>query len=198
MSRETDATRVEVAGLVFDYGAREFSLRVNELAISAGEAVACVGTSGSGKSTLLSLIAGILLPSRGRVAVDGVCWSEVSDAERRRRRISGIGLVFQEFELLEYLSVLDNICCLPYFVNPPSACAHWTLTLIARASANSRSASGVAGQARTARPRKLSQGEKTAGRGVSRASSREPELCCSRTSRPGTSTQSVRSACLSS
>jgi len=75
--------------------------------------VAVIGPSGSGKTTLLHLVAGIVTPQQGRVVVDGVEVSALSDAQRRKFRIRRMGLVFQEFELLEYLNVLDN-ALLPY------------------------------------------------------------------------------------
>ena len=64
-----------------------------------------------------SLIAGILLPDRGTVETNGAVVTGLSDRERRAFRVEGVGLVFQEFELLEYLTVLDNIL-LPYRINP--------------------------------------------------------------------------------
>jgi putative ABC transport system ATP-binding protein len=76
-----------------------------------------VGPSGSGKTTLLNLIAGIVPPLRGRIETTGVEVTSLSDAARRDFRIRHVGLVFQEFELLEYLTVLDNIL-LPYRINP--------------------------------------------------------------------------------
>jgi putative ABC transport system ATP-binding protein len=70
-----------------------------------------------GKTTLLNLIAGVSLPACGRIVTNDVAVTELGDAERRNFRIRSIGLVFQEFELLEYLTVLDNIL-LPYRINP--------------------------------------------------------------------------------
>jgi putative ABC transport system ATP-binding protein len=82
--------------------------------------VAVIGPSGSGKTTLLHLIAGIAVPQSGRISVDGVELSELGSTARRDFRIRTIGLVFQEFELLEYLSVLDNVL-LPYRISPALA-----------------------------------------------------------------------------
>jgi putative ABC transport system ATP-binding protein len=79
--------------------------------------VAVIGPSGSGKTTLLYLAAGIVSPLSGAVRVAGHDLSRQTDAERRRFRIRQIGLVFQEFELLEYLTVRENIL-LPYRINP--------------------------------------------------------------------------------
>jgi len=108
---------IEVRDLEFRYGEGGFRLSVPELDVERGSKTACIGPSGSGKTTLLNLIAGIITPQRGRVVTNGVAVSQLHDAERRGFRIANIGLVFQEFELLEYLSVLDNIL-LPYRINP--------------------------------------------------------------------------------
>ena len=108
---------IEIRDLQFNYGEGEFRLRTSELDVESGTLAACIGPSGSGKTTLLNLIAGIIVPQSGRVATGGVEVSQLSDHDRRSYRIANIGLVFQEFELLEYLSVLDNIL-LPYRINP--------------------------------------------------------------------------------
>jgi putative ABC transport system ATP-binding protein len=79
--------------------------------------VAVVGPSGSGKTTLLHLIAGIATPDAGSVWSCGMEVTVLDDAARRDFRIRNVGLVFQEFELLDYLSVLDNVL-LPYRINP--------------------------------------------------------------------------------
>jgi ABC-type lipoprotein export system ATPase subunit len=108
---------IEIRDLQFNYGEGEFQLRIPELDVEHGTLAACIGPSGSGKTTLLNLIAGIIVPQLGRVATGSVEVSQLSDHDRRSFRIANIGLVFQEFELLEYLSVLDNIM-LPYRINP--------------------------------------------------------------------------------
>lgn len=103
-----------------------FRLSVDHLAVSRGERAACIGASGTGKTTLVNLIAGILVPDSGTVHLGGTEISIQSDARRRAIRVSTIGMVFQEFELLEYLSAGDNIL-LPYHIassraqagNPP-------------------------------------------------------------------------------
>ncbi len=104
---------IEIRQLAFDYGSGDFSLLVSEFTADRGETVAIVGPSGSGKTTLLNLIAGILLPRSGELRVSGISPASLDERQRREYRIANIGLVFQEFELLEYLSVLDNIL-LPY------------------------------------------------------------------------------------
>ncbi|MEQ8764883.1 MAG: ABC transporter ATP-binding protein [Planctomycetota bacterium] len=107
---------VELDGIAFTYPGGEFSLRFPHLKLQPGERVACIGPSGSGKTTLVNLIAGIALPSTGRVRVGDDELTELSDAQRRARRIAKVGLVFQQLELLHYLSALDNIL-LPFRVS---------------------------------------------------------------------------------
>ncbi len=107
---------IEIGDLRFSYDEGDFSLEIPQLKVADGETVAIVGPSGSGKTTLLNLIAGTATPRSGQVTTNGCKVSGLHDAARRDFRIANIGLVFQEFELLEYLNVLDNIL-LPYRIN---------------------------------------------------------------------------------
>jgi len=107
---------IAIRELEFRYATGGFRLEIPQLDVAAGESVAFIGPSGSGKTTLLNLMAGIVSPSRGSIDLGGVNIAALSDRHRRELRITKIGLVFQEFELLEYLSVLDNIV-LPYRIN---------------------------------------------------------------------------------
>lgn len=107
---------VEIGNLSFRYPRSDFQLRIEQLEIGAGERVAIVGPSGSGKTTLLNLIAGITVPDSGTVTVAGKAVSAMSDARRRDFRISHIGMVFQQFELVEYLNCRDNVE-LPFMIN---------------------------------------------------------------------------------
>jgi len=84
-------------------------LRDAELTLEAGECVAIRGRSGSGKSTLLNLVAGIDLPTRGEVLVDGVSLGRLAAGERTRFRRDRIGFVFQFFNLIPTLNVLENV-----------------------------------------------------------------------------------------
>lgn len=108
---------IRVRDLEFQYDKSDFRLRVADLQIADRERVAIVGPSGSGKTTLLNLFAGIATPHRGSVETAGQDVSSMSDRARRQFRVRHVGLVFQEFELLEYLTVLDNVL-LPYFLTP--------------------------------------------------------------------------------
>ena len=108
---------IELEDLEFRYGEGDFRLRIRKLTVERGSRVAVVGPSGSGKTTFLHLVAGISMPRTGRVLTSGIEVTALDDAARRAFRIRNIGLVFQEFELLEYLNVLDNIL-LPYRIDP--------------------------------------------------------------------------------
>jgi len=100
---------IDLRGVQFAYRGGSFRLEIPSLRVPRGERLAVIGPSGSGKTTLLNLIAGILTPSKGNVAVAGTQVSALGDARRRDFRIRNIGFVFQDFELLDYLNVLDNI-----------------------------------------------------------------------------------------
>ena len=95
---------VAISNLEFRYGEGDFALRIPELQVARGEALAFVGPSGSGKTTLLHLIAGIVAPVEGRIVTEGVEVSALSEPARRDFRVGAIGLVFQEFELLHFLA----------------------------------------------------------------------------------------------
>ena len=84
-------------------------LRIDALTLAAGERLMVCGESGCGKSTLLSIAAGVLLPSEGRAGVGGQDWADLRPGARDHRRADLIGCIFQQFNLLPYLSVLDNV-----------------------------------------------------------------------------------------
>ena len=108
---------IAIEQLSFHYARSTFTLRVPALTVADGEKVALVGPSGSGKTTLLYLIAGILLPDAGNITVGDTRPNQLNDAGRRAFRIATLGLVFQDFQLLESLDVLENIL-VPYRINP--------------------------------------------------------------------------------
>src|SRR5215471_12530982 len=79
------------------------------LAIDAGESVAVSGPSGAGKSTLLALLAGLDLPTRGRVLLEGQDLTQLDEDGRARLRAQRVGFVFQAFHLLPALTALENV-----------------------------------------------------------------------------------------
>jgi putative ABC transport system ATP-binding protein len=90
-------------------GRSSFALAIPEFAMAPGERLLLLGESGSGKSTLLSLIAGTVEADFGRVTVAGQCLSDLPGGRRDRFRADHIGMIFQQFNLLPFGSVLDNI-----------------------------------------------------------------------------------------
>ncbi|MEW5788857.1 MAG: ABC transporter ATP-binding protein [Pseudomonadota bacterium] len=84
-------------------------LDIPAFAVGADEQVFLHGESGSGKSTLLNLLAGVLVPQRGRLEALGQPLPGLSAAARDRFRVDHVGLIFQQFNLIPYLSVLDNV-----------------------------------------------------------------------------------------
>ena len=108
---------IEITQLRFRYAGTPFELHIPRLEIAEGERVAVVGPSGSGKTTLLNLLAGIVIPQAGTVTIQDDPISQWSDAARRQFRISQIGMVFQQFELIPYLTIQDNVE-LPYRLHP--------------------------------------------------------------------------------
>ncbi|MEP4198022.1 MAG: ABC transporter ATP-binding protein [Aliishimia sp.] len=90
-------------------GRTGFSLTVPSLSVAKGESVLLLGESGSGKSTLLSLICGTILPDDGKVSIAGTDTTTLSGGARDKFRAEQIGVIFQQFNLLPFASVMDNI-----------------------------------------------------------------------------------------
>ncbi len=85
------------------------ALQPTTLEIARGEFVAVVGLSGSGKTTLLSMLGAMLAPSAGKVWLDGSSLYDISAAQRAEVRYQKLGFVFQTFNLIPYLSALENV-----------------------------------------------------------------------------------------
>ncbi|MGR3614450.1 MAG: ABC transporter ATP-binding protein [Paracoccaceae bacterium] len=90
-------------------GRASFTLNMPEFRIERGETVLLLGESGSGKSTLLSLICGTLQPDAGTIGISGIDMASLSGAQRDRLRAEQIGVIFQQFNLLPFATVSDNI-----------------------------------------------------------------------------------------
>src|SRR3954464_4499150 len=100
------------------------ALQDTSLTVRPGEAVAILGPSGSGKSTLLNLIAGLDRPDTGTVTVDGVRVGQLGEAAAARYRRAKIGMVFQFFNLLDDLTVADNVALPAQLAGMASGKAH--------------------------------------------------------------------------
>jgi putative ABC transport system ATP-binding protein len=81
-----------------------------DLAIPSGQLVVLKGDSGSGKSTLLALLGGLDQPTRGELTIAGHHLQQASQAELTRYRREVVGMIFQSFNLLPTLSVMENVC----------------------------------------------------------------------------------------
>jgi putative ABC transport system ATP-binding protein len=99
---------VSVAGLRFDWGDAP-CLDIAAFELAQNEQIFLYGPSGSGKSTLLNLLAGVLVPRAGELVVLGAALHRLPGAARDRFRADHLGLIFQQFNLIPYLSVLDNV-----------------------------------------------------------------------------------------
>jgi len=107
---------VALENVFFQYPDAEFRLNIDNLSFEQGSKSAIIGTSGFGKTTMLNIIAGIITPQEGTVKVNDQIINKLEDSERRNFRIQRIGFIFQDFKLIPYLNVMDNIL-LPYRIN---------------------------------------------------------------------------------
>ncbi|MCU1050639.1 ATP-binding cassette domain-containing protein [Stenotrophomonas maltophilia] len=99
---------ISLEDVQFGYGTR-LVLDIPRLWVEQGSSVLLRGISGGGKSTLLGLLAGVLLPGKGRVEVAGQALQDMGGAARDRFRADQLGVIFQQFNLLPFLTVRDNI-----------------------------------------------------------------------------------------
>lgn len=100
---------IELEQIEFGWQRGQPLLAIDHLAIARGERVFLRGPSGSGKSTLLGLVGGVLRPSRGEVRLLGQDIVPLSAGERDRFRGEHLGFIFQMFNLVPYLTVLENV-----------------------------------------------------------------------------------------
>jgi putative ABC transport system ATP-binding protein len=118
-SPATDAA-IEVRDLTFAWPGKPPLLRIERFSVARGERVFLRGPSGSGKSTLLGLVGGVLQPAGGSVHLLGTEVSSLSASARDRFRGEHLGFVFQMFNLIPYLGVLQNVM-LPALFSPSRA-----------------------------------------------------------------------------
>jgi putative ABC transport system ATP-binding protein len=104
------APAIRLTDISFRWRPRDdFELKVPSFVLGRTERVLLVGPSGSGKSTLLSLVSGVAMPQAGKVEVIGADLSAMSGAARDRFRADHLGIIFQMFNLIPYLSAIDNV-----------------------------------------------------------------------------------------
>ncbi|MFF2118545.1 ABC transporter ATP-binding protein [Kitasatospora sp. NPDC058184] len=143
---------IELNGVSRHYEGARAALDGVTLSVRTGESVAVLGPSGSGKSTLLNLVAGLDRPSAGTVTVAGVRVDRLGEAASARYRRGTIGMVFQFFNLLDDLTVADNVVLAGELAGVPRAEAR-------RRAAELLESLGIDRHAR-AHPGRLSGGER--------------------------------------
>ena len=100
---------VSINQLGFEWQSHLPVININELTIKQGEHVFLEGPSGSGKTTLLNLVSGVLSPTRGDVCVLGQSLAQLSNSKKDSFRADNLGIIFQQFNLLPYLSMRENV-----------------------------------------------------------------------------------------
>ena len=100
---------VRLSNVRFGWTRHDRVIDIEHLQIRQGEQVLIQGASGSGKTTLLSLLAGVLAPQSGEIEIGGTRVSQLSGSARDRFRADHIGFIFQQFNLLPYLTVRENV-----------------------------------------------------------------------------------------
>jgi len=108
-------TGISITNLRFAYPGSSFRLCVDSLTVETGQSFALLGPSGVGKTTLLRLMTGLLQPIAGEVMLGGAILHSLNEAQRRAFRLNEVGLVFQDFALLDYLTVEENILLPQHF-----------------------------------------------------------------------------------
>lgn len=159
---------IQATNLGFRYPDSPFNLQIEHWEVASGETVALTGPSGCGKTTLFNLLSGILSAQSGQLTVSGTDLTVASEAERRQHRLEKTGLIFQDYPLVDYLDVTQNIL-LPYRVSGTRIPEH-----AHQQAQELLCAVGLEGFA-SRRPHQLSQGERQRV-SVCRALIRRPQV----------------------
>jgi putative ABC transport system ATP-binding protein len=114
---------IELKQLQFHYQRDGWQLQLPALTLNGGQHLFVLGASGSGKTTLLNLLSGIIQPTRGELFINGTPLHRLSAGQRDTLRAKSIGVVFQQLNLIPYLSVLDNTLLSSHFAGQNSASA---------------------------------------------------------------------------
>ena len=115
---------IHIQDCLFAYTPESPILHIPSFIVEAGTTVFLRGPSGSGKSTLLQLCTGMLIPHQGQISILGQTISTLSASARDRFRATHIGVVLQQFNLIDYLSVQDNIKLAQHFAKPEALDKH--------------------------------------------------------------------------
>jgi len=163
---DTPVLQASGLGKTVDSAGRPLTILLDvSFKVWSGESVAIVGASGSGKSTLLGLLAGLDLPSAGRVALGGRYLGDLDEDGRARLRADYVGFVFQSFQLLPSLTALENVA-LPLELAGQSGATGIAREWLGRVGLSERSGH---------RPRHLSGGEQQRV-ALARAFATDPQL----------------------
>lgn len=112
---------IELKAVTFWYRPNDWQLTLPALRLENGQHLFIRGASGTGKTTLLNLLAGITRPNQGELWVQGQPLHQLSAAKRDKLRAAEIGVVFQQLNLISYLSVLDNVLLRASFAKKPNS-----------------------------------------------------------------------------
>lgn len=124
---------IELKDVSFWYKPNGWQLQLPTLTLDHGQHLFIRGASGSGKTTLLNLLAGITRPNQGELWVQGQPLHKLSAAKRDKLRAAQIGVVFQQLNLIPYLSVLDNVLLRASFASKPGLVLQQRATALLRA-----------------------------------------------------------------
>ena len=109
---------LEINDLYFEWKKKEkFVLNIKKFSIKEDKRIIMFGDSGTGKSTLLNIISGILAPTKGIIKINDTIVNKLTQKEKDSFRSKNIGVIFQEFNILDYISPLTNILLPSYFTN---------------------------------------------------------------------------------
>lgn len=100
---------VELKNIRFSWPGQSTPLQIEQLQLARGQHLFVRGASGSGKTTLLNLLSGVLAVQQGEIYLSGQLFQPASAARRDKMRARAVGVVFQQLNLIPYLSVLDNV-----------------------------------------------------------------------------------------
>ena len=100
---------LSLESIQFGWNTQSDVLNIPSFSIKTGEHSFVMGPSGCGKSTLLSLIGGVIKPQQGKIILNGIDLTKQKPAERDRTRANSIGFIFQQFNLVPYLSAFENV-----------------------------------------------------------------------------------------